>query len=132
MPQATLVMFQDGKKHAPLDAWLSGLESKPRKSAEHRAYVKCLALVRILAAQGYEMRRPLADTLRDGIYELRARIGKVNYRILYSFCGKNAVVLTHGLTKEDEVPDDEIDAAIAMRDLVLSNPGKYSVTWKRK
>jgi len=34
-----------------------------------------------------ELRRPLADLLRDGIYELRIRIGRVHCRILYFFHG---------------------------------------------
>jgi hypothetical protein len=34
---------------------------------------------------GHELRRPEADFLRDGIYELRASLGGVHHRILYFF-----------------------------------------------
>jgi hypothetical protein len=34
---------------------------------------------------GYDLRRPEADLLRDGAYELRVRLNRVQYRILYSF-----------------------------------------------
>ena len=39
------------------------------------------------------------DLLRNGIYELRAKVGTVNYRVLYFFCGSNVACLSHGLTK---------------------------------
>lgn len=65
-----------------------------------------------LAALGHELRRPHADILRDGIYELRARHGNVNHRILCFFHGKDIRVLAHGLTKEKKVPDADIDRAV--------------------
>lgn len=53
-----------------------------------------------------------ADYLRDGIYELRARRGHVNYRILYFFYGRNIAILTHALTKEQKVSAMDIDRAL--------------------
>jgi hypothetical protein len=73
---------------------------------------KCLTLVSMLRSQGHELRRPIADILRDGIYELRPSYQGVNYRILYFFSGKNIVVISHGLSKKAEVPAIEIDRAI--------------------
>jgi len=61
---------------------------------------------------GHELRRPEADLLRDGIYELRARLGTVNYRILYFFHGRNVAVLAHAITKENEIPVVEINRAV--------------------
>ena len=49
------------------------------------------------SAEGHELRRPEADFLRDGIYEL-----------LYFFHGQNVAVLAHGLTKEAEAPEQLI------------------------
>ena len=46
-----------------------------------------MAVIRWLALFGHELRRPKADFLRDGIYELRAREGRANYRVLYFFHG---------------------------------------------
>jgi phage-related protein len=34
---------------------------------------------------GHELRRPEADFLRDGIYEIRVSLQGVHYRILYFF-----------------------------------------------
>ncbi len=57
------------------------------------------------------MRRPTADILEDGIYELRAKVGTVNYRMLYCFLGKNVAFLLHGLTKEAAIPPADLDPA---------------------
>jgi phage-related protein len=74
-----------------------------------------VAVIRRLAFLGYELRRPQADYLRDGIYELRAKKGRVNYRVLYFFHGRNAALLAHALTKEDVVPDADIDRALVRK-----------------
>jgi len=69
-----------------------------------KAFLKCQAAISRLALLGHELRRPEADLLRDGIYELRARLGSVNYRLLYFFHGQTVSVIAHGLTKEAAVP----------------------------
>jgi hypothetical protein len=61
--------------------WLKPLPSKVQK--------KCLTFIAQLERQGHELRRPLADFLRDGIYELRPSYQGVSYRILYFFSGKD-------------------------------------------
>lgn len=72
---------------------------------------------------GYELRRPAADYLRDGIYELRAKHVRVQYRILYFFHGKNIAILTHAMTKEEsQVPVNEIDRAIQRKVLFEASP----------
>ena len=75
-----------------------------------------------LAAEGHALRRPEADYLRDGIYELRARHAHVNYRILYFFHGQNVVILAHAMTKESEVPDAEIERARRRKAVFEKNP----------
>jgi len=69
-----------------------------------KAFLKCQAAISRLALLGHELRRPEADLWRDGIYELRARLGSVNYRLLYFFHGQTVSVIAHGLTKEAAVP----------------------------
>ena len=59
------------------------------------------------------MRRPLADLLGDGIHELRAKRRGVNYRMLYFFHGRQAIVVSHGFVKQhSRVPESEIRRAI--------------------
>lgn len=49
---------------------------------------KCYVRLERLRDMGHELRRPEADYLRDGIYELRASLHGIHYRILYFFHGK--------------------------------------------
>jgi phage-related protein len=77
-----------------------------------RIVQKLQARIERLEEMGHELRRPECDLLRDDIYELRARLGSTNYRLLYFFHGRGAAILAHGLTKEAEVPDTEIERAL--------------------
>jgi phage-related protein len=101
-----------------MEEWLDGLPSKAR--------AKCLYYMRLLAAFGHELRRPVADSLRDGIYELRPTQQGVSYRLLYFFNGPDVVVLSHGIAKEQKVPAEDIQRAIRRKELVLSDRTRYS------
>lgn len=68
MPQTQIVFFQDERGQVPALDWLKTLLKKDRKG-----YANCVARIQLLADSGYELRRPAADFLRDGIYELRAK-----------------------------------------------------------
>jgi phage-related protein len=104
LARAEIYLYKDANGSLPLLEWLGQLPGKVQ--------LKCTARIRRLAEMGHESRRPEADFLRDGIYELRASYSGVHYRILYFFSGRAVVVLSHGITKEREVPVKEIDRAI--------------------
>src|SRR5260221_1963811 len=123
MPQSAIRVFRKSDGTIPLAEWLDDLEE-----GQPRAYNKCLDRIILLEQLGSELRRPIADILRDGIYELRAKVGMVNYRILYFFAGSNIVCLSQGFTKESEVPDGEIEVAIQRKKLVAQDPDRYSAT----
>ena len=57
---------------------------------------------------------------------VRASYSGVHYRILYFFYGKDAVALSHGITKEREVPAPDIDLAIKRMTEVRANPDKLT------
>ena len=113
MPPIRVVIFREDDGSAPVMDWLDALPPK--------AQDKCIVRIERLKQHGYELRRPDADTLRDGIHELRTRLGAVNYRILYFFHG-GCAVLSHGLVKEREVPDREIDLAVSRKQRFARNP----------
>lgn len=117
MPPTELVFYQDDRGRAPVVDWLGEL-----RRSDRRGYAKCVAKIMRLAALGHELRRPDGDILRDGIYELRARQGKVHYRILYFFHGRNIAVLAHALTKEGKVPDTDINRALERKRLYEHDP----------
>jgi phage-related protein len=117
MPQTKLLFFQGADGAAPVWEWLKDLRVKNPK-----AYAKCVVRIRRLVELGHELRRPEADLLRDGIYELRARMGTVNYRILYFFHGRNVAVLAHAITKENEIPNVEINRAVGRKRTFIASP----------
>ena len=78
------------------------------------------------ARDGHELRRPEADFLRDGIYELRVSLGGVHHRILYFFHGAIAAVVSHGLLKQRVVPPKEIDLAVERKKRFEGNPAKHT------
>src|SRR6266480_2680435 len=103
MPRTEVSFFKEDDGSVPVLEWLESLRVK-----NDRAFRKCYALINLLRQFGSELRRPRADYLRDGVYELRTRVGNVNYRVLYGFVGKDAALLAGGLTKEKAVPVKEI------------------------
>ncbi len=102
MPETKVVLFAEADGTCPLIDWLDGLPAKVQD--------KCIVRVERLAGMGHELRRPEADYLRDGVFELRVRHMNVHYRMLYFFHGKRAVI-SHGLVKEGKVPKREIELA---------------------
>jgi hypothetical protein len=104
MPETRVVFFTEDDGTIPIVEWLDSLVSK--------APIKCLAKLKRLEDLGHELRRPEADFLRDGVYELRVGFQGVNYRILYFFHGKGEAVISHGITKERVVSPKEIDLAV--------------------
>ena len=107
MSETEVFFFQESEGDVPVLDWMMDLKAK-----NERAFRKCFGLVELLRRFGSELRRPRADYLRDGVYELRTKVGNVNYRILYGFVGKDVALLACGLTKERTVPNKEIDRAI--------------------
>lgn len=118
MPATEIIIYQESENDVPLLNWLDQLPDKVR--------AKCLVRIQLLQEQGSELRRPVADYLRDGIYELRCRVQNVNYRILYTFVGQNIALLSHGLVKESKVPPVEIDLAIERKTLFETAPDKHT------
>jgi hypothetical protein len=117
MPATTVRFFQDPDGHSPVVARLESL-----KATNAKAFAKCVAVIERLAASGYELRRPMADLLRDGIHELRTQRGHVNYRLLYFFHGRNVAILAHALIKEETIPDADIERALARKRAYEGSP----------
>ena len=92
MPRVRLAFFKEADGRVPFAEWLASMPPKPRD--------KCAAKLERLAELGHELRRPEADYLRDGIYELRVGFRGQNYRMLYFFHGSVLAVVSHGLVKE--------------------------------
>lgn len=114
-----MLFYKEPDGSVPVIDWLGKLRPK-------RAKAKCLALIKLLSMFDHELKRPRTDTLRDGIRELRTEVGNVNYRLLYFFHGSDCVVLTHGITKEAQMPNADIDRAVQMKLRFKANPDKHT------
>jgi hypothetical protein len=117
MPETEVIMFQANDGTVPLMEWLDKLPGKVQD--------KCLVKIQRLEEKGYELHRPEADSLRNGIHELRVAFRGMQYRMLYFFHGQQAVI-SHGLKKESVVPSKEIDLAVQRKARFENDPRKHT------
>jgi phage-related protein len=126
VPRTKVVFYQEDETALVLK-WLGAL---PRK-----ARAKCQVYLLHLEELGHELKRPVAAYLRDGIHELRPSYQGVPYRLLYFFAGPGKgkaaeetriVVVSHGLVKEQAVPDAEIDPAIERKRRFEAHPERHT------
>lgn len=118
MPRTPVVFYQEREGRVPVLEWLDTLPAKIQD--------KCVVKIERLRELGHELRRPEADLLRDGIYELRIGREGMNYRILYFFHGRVAAVLAHGIMKEREVPAKAIQWALERKRLFEQDPHRHT------
>ena len=118
MPRTRVVLYQEENGSCPFLAWFGGLPAKVQD--------KCLLRLERLREVGHELRRPEADFLRDGVYELRVSLQGVHHRILDFFLGTVAAVVSHGLIKERVIPPKEIDRALERKTRFESNPRRHT------
>jgi len=81
-------------------------------SRKDRDQAKIFSWLSLLEKRGPNLPRPHADFLTDGIHELRIKLSGDQVRILYFFCYRDYIVLTHAFRKQSEkVPKAEIRKA---------------------
>jgi len=114
-----VVLYCEEDGSVPFSDWFKPLPERARD--------KIVVRIERLAGLGHELRRPEADYLRDGIYELRAKHLRINYRVLYFFHDNVACVVSHGIIKQQsKVPEKEIEKAISRKVLFESDPDKHT------
>lgn len=118
MPQTRVVLYREEDGSCPFLDWFNELPAK--------AQDKCYLRLERLREMGHELRRPEADFLRNGIYELRVSRQGVHHRILYFFHGAIAAVVSHGLVKERAVPPNEINRAVERKKRFVANPQRHT------
>jgi phage-related protein len=125
VPRTKLVSYRDCDT-VPLLDWLDTLLPK--------AQAKCQAYLSQLEEAGHELKRPIADYLREGIHELRPSYQGVHYRILYFFAAQGrksgertrVVVVSHGVVKQRAVPPSEIDRAVERKLKFEADPERHT------
>jgi len=96
--------FIDDRGEKPVKEFIDKLTKKEQ--------AKVFAYLDELKRQGHNLHRPMADYLRDGIYELRPRAN----RIFYFFFLRENVVLLHAIRKDtDKILESDLDLCIKRR-----------------
>ena len=68
--------------------------------------------IKLLEEKGTALRMPYSEHLKDGIFELRAKVGTDISRVLYFFYYEGRIILTHGFIKKTQkTPPSEIEKA---------------------
>jgi putative component of toxin-antitoxin plasmid stabilization module len=116
-----VITYQEADGRVPLHDWLSEVVSK-----NTTALLRCRDLIVQLAEQGHMLRRPRSAPLRDEIYELRARVGRAHYRILYFFNGRSVAVLTNGCTKQQAIDSTDLDRAVRFKERFRAAPERHT------
>ncbi len=83
-----ILYYIDERGRNPVKEFIHGLSLKEQ--------AKVYAYIHELARQGHNLRRPMADYLRSGIYELRPK----HNRIFYFFFVDHRIVLVHAIRKD--------------------------------
>lgn len=96
--------FIDDRGDVPVKSFIEKLPVKEQ--------AKIFAYLEELKGQGHNLRRPMADYLGEGIYELRPK----DNRIFYFFLLRENVVLLHAIRKKtDKIPERDLALCIKRR-----------------
>ena len=99
--------FIDDRGGNPVEAFIKSLPIKERE--------KILAYLVELLNQGHNLRRPMADYLESGVYELRPK----KNRVFYFFFLKDKAVLVHAIKKTTkEIPENDLKLCVKRKFLV--------------
>ncbi len=114
MAKVEAVFYRDEDGRIPLVEWFNTLSS--------RGLAKCRAKIERLSRWGQELREPDSDYLRDGIYGLRVGLEGTNYRMLYFFYERTAVIINTRIIKESTVSLKEMDIDVDQKRKFEENP----------
>ncbi len=95
--------YQDDDGTLPVRRWLDGLPEEVRG--------KVIARIDLLKLGGPALDYPYTSQIEGRLREIRLRMGKARYRVLYFFDEERTAVLLHGFTKSTpaiEEPDKRI------------------------
>ena len=119
MAATEVLFYQKADGTVPMVQWLDALPPK--------AAAKCVARLKRLEDLGHQLRRPEPDYLGNGVYELRAALQGVNYRMLYFFHRKRVVVVSHGFSKQQaRVPAGQIETALERKSRFEAAPKRHT------
>jgi phage-related protein len=86
--------FKKADETLPVKEWMLDLPKEAR--------AKLLARVQMLREHGPSLDFPYTSQIEGRLRELRLRLGKARYRVLYFFDERRTCILLHGFTKNTE------------------------------
>ena len=105
----SVFFFVDERGNRPVEKFIENLPLKEQ--------TKVMAYLDELKKQGHNLRRPMADYLGEGIYEIRPR----DNRVFYFFYLREHAVLLHAIRKKtDKIPSADMDLCIRRKKQVES------------
>ena len=117
MERFEVLFYETEKGEQPAKEFLLSLDKKMR--------AKMTDMISLLQDNGYELREPYSKHLSEGIFELRAKVGSDNTRVLYFFYVDRRIILTNGFVKKTQkTPPKEINRAKKYRDDYLRRQEK--------
>ena len=91
MSRFEIEFYETTDSEQPAKEFLLKLDKKMR--------AKMTDMISLLQDNGYELREPYSKHLSEGIFELRAKVGSDNTRVLYFFYVARRSILTNGFVK---------------------------------
>jgi len=106
--RCSVIFYRSASGRCPIEEFVEDLPIEDAREV--------VASIAALGELGNAARRPLADYIEDGIYELRARRLRKQFRVLYTFAGRDTILLLTGFVKKTKaVPPQRLQKARALR-----------------
>ncbi|MEO7995296.1 MAG: type II toxin-antitoxin system RelE/ParE family toxin [bacterium] len=121
MAHVDVIFWRAINGEVPVESWLLELDRH-----HPAAFLKCRRALETLRERGHELKRPDVENLNGGLYELRVKLGHVNFRFLYCFHARTSAVVLVALTKEAQIPETELRRARERKELFEHDPRTHS------
>lgn len=104
MERFIIEFYEKDTGECPVEDFLLGLDKKMR--------AKILGIMGVLQEKGNMLREPHSKHLKDGIYEVRGKVGNNISRVLFFFYYGGKIIITNGFVKKTlKTPKSEIEKA---------------------
>ena len=120
----SIEFYESGNSKYPVEEFINSLEVKSQ--------ARIARTLDLLEEFGIELGMPYARYLEKQLWELRARLGRNRYRIIYFLASGKTFILLHAFSKKtDTVSRDDLEIAKNRRDDYLSRRRK-GMNWKEQ
>ena len=104
MPEFKVIFYEKENGDCPVEEFIISLDVKMR--------AKVIGMLELLEEKGNLLREPYSKPIKDGIFEIRCKVGHNLTRILYFFYYDGKIILTNGFVKKTKkTPLEEIELA---------------------